>query len=111
MYDQSPQAMPERRASPRLPVTFEVVVYHESLILSDCSISNLSPEGAFVVTSGCRLPDRARIDLAFAVSTGAGSSARFPARVTHSDDRGIGVQLLHDNPESWRALAEVLYSA
>jgi hypothetical protein len=111
MHNQDSQAMPERRASPRLPVTFEVVVYHESLMLSDCSISNLSPEGAFVVTSGCRLPDRAMVDLAFAVSASVGSSARFHARVTHSDDRGIGVQLLHDSPESWRALAEVLYSA
>jgi len=102
---------PERRAGRRIPVSFGSVLYYNSLMLPECSIRDLSPEGAFIVTGGHFLPDRALLDLAFNVPAAGGVPLRFTAQVMRCTDEGVGVRLQHTETNSMRNLIETLYAA
>jgi hypothetical protein len=102
---------PERRATRRIPVSLGAVIYYNSLMLPDCQIRNLSSEGAFVVTDGQFLPDRALVDMAFTVTAAGGVPQRFTAQVMRSTEEGVGVSLRHIDSHSLRNLIETLYAA
>ena len=99
----------ERRASKRMPVSLGAVLYFNSLMLPDCNIRDLSSQGAFVLTSGQYLPDRASIDLAFAIPAAYGMPQRVAAQVIRSNADGVGVRLEHVDPILLRGLIETLY--
>lgn len=103
-------AASDRRTSHRMPVSLDAVLYYNSLMLPDCRLRDISPDGAFVVTSGSFLPDHARVDLAIGMASGQWMSQRFAARVMRSTEEGVGLRLEHD-PTSMRGLIETLYSA
>lgn len=96
-----------RRCSPRMPVSIDAVIYYNTLMLPDCEIQDLSPEGAFVATDERFLPDQAMVDLA--VPTASGSSRRFSAQVVRNSPSGVGVRLLHNDPAAMRSFVEFLY--
>lgn len=106
-----PSMNPERRATRRIPVSLGAVIYYNSLMLPDCQIRNLSSEGAFVVTDGQFLPDRALVDMAFTVTAAGGVPQRFTAQVMRSTEEGVGVSLRHIDSHSLRNLIETLYAA
>lgn len=100
---------PERRASDRVPVAVDAILYYNSLLLTDCHIRNLSPAGAFIATNGQYIPDRALIDVSFHVPA-AGAALRLSALVMRATDEGIGVRLQDINADSLRQLVETLYA-
>ena len=102
---------PERRAERRVPVALDAVLYYNALMLPECQIRNLSPEGAFVITGGHFLPDRALLDLAFGISAAGGMPQRVTAQVMRSTEEGVGVRLQHNDTNSMRNLIETLYAA
>lgn len=104
-------ASPERRATRRIPASIEAVLYYSSLMLPECQIRDISPQGAFVVTGGHYLPDQAQIDLALNVSTASGVPQRFSAQVMRSTEQGAGVRLQFMDAGSLRRLIETLYAA
>jgi len=104
-------ATPERRANQRIPVSFDAVLYYNTLMLPDCRVSDISPGGAFVQTGGQSLPDRAVLDLAIGVQTTNGVPQRIPAQVMRSNERGVGVRLGEIDAASLRGLVEAMYSA
>jgi hypothetical protein len=100
----------ERRACRRVAVSIDAVVYYSSLMLPDCHIRDLTPEGAFISTRGHFLPDRALVDLAIQVPNG-GTQQRFTAQVMRSTEEGVGIRLQDANPATLRRLIEALYAA
>jgi len=99
----------ERRGSRRVPVTLDAVLYYNSLMLPECRVWNITPDGAFVSTGGQFLPDQAAIDLAISGPRG-GMPQRFSAVVKHCTERGVGVRLRDVNPAAIRGLIETLYT-
>jgi hypothetical protein len=102
---------PERRATRRIPVSIEAVLYYNSLMLPECQIRDLSPQGAFVITGGHYLPDQAQVDLALNVPAAGGVPQRFSAQVMRSTEEGAGVRLQLTDAGSLRRLIETLYAA
>lgn len=98
----------ERRSNSRIPVTLDAVLYCNTLMLPECRVRDLSPEGAFVLTDGCFFPDRAQVDLVLSLEGGTRMSQRFSGRVMRNTDEGIGLRLEHNSPESLRTLVETL---
>lgn len=96
-----------RRCSHRVPVSIDTVIYYNSLMLPDCEIQDLSPEGAFVATDERYLPDQAIVDLALPMTNG--SPQRFSAQIVRNTATGVGVRLLHDDPVAVRSFVEFLY--
>jgi PilZ domain len=105
----SPQAATERRANKRIPVSVGAVLYYNSLMLPDCHIRDLSSQGAFILTGGQSLPDRANVDLAFAIPAAYGMPPRVTAQVIRSTGYGVGIRLAHVDPAMLRSLSETLY--
>lgn len=99
----------ERRGNRRVPVTLDAVLYYNSLMLPDCRVRNLTPEGAFVATGGHFLPDQATVDLAISTPHG-GMPQRLSAVVTRCNEQGVGVRLRDVNPAAMRSLIETLYT-
>jgi hypothetical protein len=99
----------ERRGSRRVPVALDAVLYYNSLMLPDCRVWNLTPDGAFVSTGGQFLPDQATVDLAISTQVG-GMPQRFSAVITRCTEQGVGVRLRDVNPATMRSLIETLYS-
>jgi len=104
-----PQVAAERRASQRMLVSLGVMLYYNTLMLPDCHIRDLSTQGAFVLTGGQFLPDRAGVDLAFAIPAAYGMPQRVMAQVVRSTGDGVGVRLEHVDPVMLRGLIETLY--
>ena len=102
---------PERRTTHRIPISLGAVLYYNTLMLPECRVRDLSPEGAFVVTGGHFLPDQALLDLAFSVSMAGSVPRRFTAQVMRCTEEGVGVRLRHTDPSSMRNLIETLYAA
>lgn len=109
MTDQS--TIPDRRATHRIPVSLGAALYYNTLMLPECQVRDLSPEGAFIATGGQFLPDQALLDLAFSVPAAGGASQRFAAQVMRSTEEGVGVRLRHTDTNSMRNLIEMLYAA
>jgi hypothetical protein len=103
--------IPERRAENRIPVSLEAVLYYNTLMLPECRVRDLSPEGAFVITGGHFLPDRALLDLAFSSLSPGGTPQRVTAQVMRCTEEGVGVRLQHNDTNSMRNLIETLYAA
>lgn len=101
---------PERRATGRIPVSLGAVLYYRTLMLPECQVRDLSPEGAFVVTGGHFLPNQALLDLAFSVPAAGGVPQRFSAQVMHCTEKGVGVRMRHTDANSMRNLVETLYA-
>jgi hypothetical protein len=101
----------ERRTTRRVSVSLEAVLYYNTIMLPECQIRDISPEGAFVDTGGHFLPDQALVDLAFSVSTASGVPQRFAAQVVRSTEEGVGVRLQPTDNNSMRTLIETLYAA
>lgn len=99
----------ERRGNRRVPVALEAVLYYNTLMLPDCRIRNLSPEGAFVSTDGHFLPDHASVDLS--ITSPDGMPQRLSAIVMRSNEQGVGLRLHDVHPVTLRSLIETLYSA
>jgi hypothetical protein len=106
-----PNMQTERRATRRIPVSLGAALYYNMLMLPECQIRDLSSEGAFVVTDGQFLPDRALVDMAFGVMAAGGVAQRFTAQVVRSTEEGVGVCLRHTDGSSLRNLIETLYAA
>jgi len=106
-----PNMQSERRATRRIPVSLGAALYYNMLMLPECQIRDLSSEGAFVVTDGQFLPDRALVDMAFSVMAAGGVAQRFTAQVVRSTEEGVGVSLQHTDGNSLRNLIETLYAA
>lgn len=102
---------PERRAVRRIPVSIEAVLYYNTLMLPECEVRDLSPEGAFIATGGHFLPDQAQVDLALHVPAAGGVPQRFSAQVMRSTEQGTGVRLQFADAGSLRHLIETLYAA
>lgn len=100
-------ASQNRRCSDRLAVSIDTVIYYNTLMFPDCEIRDLSPEGAFVAMDERHLPDQAIVDLALPATDGA--PQRFRAQVVRSSGTGVGVRLLHDDPQAVRRFVEFLY--
>lgn len=100
----------ERRESGRVPVAVDAILYYNSLLLTDCRIRNLSTGGAFIVTGGTYIPDRALIDLSLNVPA-AGAPLRLAAQVMRATEDGIGVRLQDVNAGMLRQLIQTLYAA
>lgn len=101
---------PDRRAMRRVPVAIDAVLYYNTLMLPECSIRDLSSEGAFITTSGSFLPDHALIDVALNVPAAGGLPRRFSARVMRSREEGAGVRLQNLEPGALRKLIAALYA-
>ncbi len=102
---------PERRATRRVPASIEAVLYYNTLMLPECRIRDISPQGAFVVTGGHYLPDQALVDLALSAQAVGGVPQRFSAQVMRSTEEGAGVRLQLMDAASLRRLIETLYAA
>lgn len=101
----------ERRATHRIPASIKAVLYYNSLMLPECQVRDLSPEGAFVATGGHYLPDQALVDLALNVPGAGGVPQRFNAHVMRCTEDGVGIRLKLDDTNSLRRLIEILYAA
>lgn len=101
---------PERRALRRVPVAIDAVLYYNNLMLPECFVRDLSPEGAFITTSGNFLPDQALVDVALNVPDASGVPSRFSARVMRSTEEGAGVRLQNLEPSALRRLVSTLYA-
>jgi PilZ domain len=100
----------ERRITGRVPVSVDAILYFNSLLLTDCRIRNLSSEGAFIVTGGQYIPDRALVDISLNVPA-VGVPLRLTAQVMRSTEEGVGVQLKDVDANSMRQLIQTLYAA
>jgi len=100
----------ERRANRRVPVSLDVVLYYNSLMLPECCVRDVSLDGAFVVTQGGHFPQGASIDLALSVSSMEAALPRFSGLVMRATDEGVGLRIEHPNAQSLRRLVEVLYA-
>ena len=100
----------ERRATRRVAVAIDAVLYYNTLMLPECYVRDLSPEGAFIATSGRFLPDQAQVDVALNVPEAGGVPRRFSAQVTRSTEEGAGVRLQNIDPIALRNLMDTLYT-
>lgn len=103
------QKTPERRSARRVPVAIDAVLYYNALMLPECYVRDLSPEGAFIAISGHFLPDQAEVDIALNVPETGGVPRRFSARVMRSTEEGAGLRLQNIDPVTLRTLMETLY--
>lgn len=101
----------ERRGTRRIPVSLQAVLYYNSLMLPECVIRDISPDGMFVATGGHYLPDRARVDLALVVSRPGVQPQRLDAEVVRLTDEGVGLRLQHSDPVRYRAFVDTLYAS
>lgn len=101
----------ERRSALRIPVSLEAVLYHNSLMLHDCIIRDISADGLFVSTGGQRLPDGAQVDLVLTAVADPGRRQRVGAEVVRVTDDGVGLRLKYGDPVQVRALVDMLYAA
>lgn len=101
----------ERRCALRIPVSLEAVLYHNSLMLHDCIIRDISADGMFVSTGGQRLPDGAQVDLVLAANADEKDERRIGAEVVRVTDGGVGLRLKYGDPVQVRALVDMLYAA
>ncbi len=100
----------ERRSAGRVAVSLDAILYFNSLLLTDCRIRNLSSEGAFIVTGGQYIPDRALVDMSLNVPV-VGAPLRLTAQIMRSTEEGVGVQLKDVDATSMRQLIQTLYAA
>jgi len=100
----------ERRSTGRVPVSVDAIVYYNSLLLTDCTVRNLSMGGAFIFTGGTHLPDRALIDVSLNVPATV-TPLRLSARVMRANEEGVGVMLQDVNANTLRQLIQTLYAA
>lgn len=100
----------ERRAMRRVPVAIDAVLYYNTLMLPECYVRDLSPEGAFIATSGNFLPDQALVDVTLHVPEVSGVPSHFSARVMRSTEEGAGVRLQNIDPGAMRRLITTLYA-
>ena len=100
----------ERRALRRVPVAIDAVIYYNTLMLPECYVRDLSPEGAFIATNGNSLPDQALVDVALNAPGASGVPQRFSARVVRSTEEGAGVRLQNIEPGAMRRLITALYA-
>lgn len=108
MNRQSPS--PDRRAMRRVLVAIDAVLYYNTLMLPECSVRDISSEGAFIATNGSFLPDQALVDIALNVPESGGLPRRFSARVMRSTEEGTGVRLQNLEPGALRKLIATLYA-
>lgn len=101
---------PDRRVMRRVPVAIDAVLYYNNLMLPECFVRDLSPEGAFIATSGNFLPDQALVDVALNVPDASGVPHRFSARVIRSTEQGAGLRLQNLEPGALRRLITTLYA-
>lgn len=101
----------ERRCALRIPVSLEAVLYHNSLMLHDCIIRDISADGLFVVTGGRRLPDGAQVDLVLTAAADRDNRRRVGAEVVRVTSEGVGLRLKYGDPIQMRALVDMLYAA
>lgn len=101
---------PDRRSMRRVPVAIDAVLYYNNLMLPECFVRDLSPEGAFIATSGNFLPDQALVDVALNVPDVSGVPRRFSARVIRSTEEGAGLRLQNLEPGALRRLITTLYA-
>jgi hypothetical protein len=102
-------AVKERRASQRVPVSVKAVLYYNSLMLPDCHIRDLSSHGAFVLTPDEFLPIHASVDLSFDIPEAYGISQRVEAKVMRKTAEGVGLRLSSADPRMLEALGDTLY--
>jgi hypothetical protein len=101
----------ERRCALRIPVSLEAVLYHNSLMLNDCTVRDISADGMFVLTGGQRLPDGAQVDLVLSAVADRDNRRRIGAEVMRVTDEGVGLRLKYGDPIQMRALVDMLYAA
>ncbi len=101
----------ERRCALRIPVSLDAVLYHNSLMLHDCVIRDISADGLFVVTGGQRLPDGAQVDLVLTAATDRDNRRRVGAEVVRVTSEGVGLRLKYGDPIQVRVLVDMLYAA
>jgi hypothetical protein len=101
----------ERRGNRRIPVSLQAVVYYNSLMLPECIIRDISSDGMFVSTGGRYLPDRARVDLALALTSPGAQPQRLDAEVVRLTDDGVGLRLNQGDPVRFRAFVDTLYAS
>lgn len=100
----------ERRASRRVPVSLDAVLYYSSLILPECRVCDVSLDGVFVATQGGYFPQGASIDLALSISSLEAALPRFPALIMRVTEEGIGLRIERPDAQSLRHLVEALYA-
>lgn len=100
----------DRRGHSRVTVSVDTILYFNTLLLTDCHIRNLSMDGAFIVTGGQYIPDRAMVDVSLNVPA-AGMPLRLTAQVMRSTEDGVGVRLQDVSAGTARQLIESLYAA
>lgn len=101
----------ERRCALRIPVSLEAVLYHNTLMLHDCVVRDISADGMFLVTGGQTLPGGAQVDLALTAVTDPDHRRRIAADVVRVTSEGVGLRLKYGDPIQVRALVDVLYAA
>ena len=101
----------ERRCALRIPVSLEAVLYHNSLMLPDCTIRDISADGLFVLTAGQVLPEGAQVDLALTAAAERDDRQRVGAEVVRVTNEGVGLRLKYSDPVQVRALVDMLYAA
>lgn len=101
----------ERRRALRIPVSLDAVLYHNSLLLRDCVIRDISADGMFIVTGGQTLPEGAQVDLALTTVALRDDRQRVGAQVVRVTEQGVGLRLTYSDPVQVRALVDMLYAA
>jgi hypothetical protein len=101
----------ERRDTPRIPVTLEVMFNPDNAGFRRGVTLNISLDGALVDTGSARIPRRSRVELAIKIRTaGKMRIHRFHAQTVHAGPDGVGLAFDRVSTEGYSALFDLVYA-
>lgn len=99
----------EHRWSVRIPLIMRVTLYHNSLLVGDCRVSNIGRGGLFVKTGPLVYPRKSVLEVGMTLETDQGvKSFRLRTNVIHRTQGGLGLKFLDLNPDVSRYIQKKL---
>ena len=102
---------PERRDTPRIAVTLEVMLRHDRFGFQPFRTRDISLDGVFVETGQLPIAQNSTVDLAIKLPTdGAQKVHRFHAQTVHVSRDGVGLSFDQVNSDGYAALLDLVFS-
>lgn len=101
----------ERRDTPRIPVTLEVMFNPENAGFRRGVTLNISLDGVLVDPGSARIARRSQVELAIKLRTAGNMKIhRFHAQTVHIGPEGVGLAFDRVSTEGYSALFDLIYS-
>lgn len=102
---------PERRDTPRIAVTLEVMYNPDNTGFKRGVARNVSLDGVYLDVGQHAVPKRSAVDLAIKLDSAGGTKIyRFHAMAVHANAQGVGLMFDRVSTDGYSALFDLVYA-